>query len=191
MYFTFATGTSYEPTSAAYNPSQMPYNPLSTPDTSYQPQQHAPYNRPSDNNTDQAYNPSQPSFGARNNAFNPSRSTDSPFSVPLGNLVNPYPPPPPPPDEYNPEEELETWDPEPTWEQPPVELDTPESPPMYEKEGYGDPVEYHDGNEGLVFGTASDVDHRVLPAVLPANNSGEEPQNNFFANANNNTCRKT
>lgn len=164
----------------------MPYNPASTPDAPYQPQQRTPYNstsdygRPADNNSDQAYNPSQPSFLALNSTFSRSRSADSPFSVPLGNLVNPYPPPPPSapeaPDEYNPEEELETWDPEPTWEQPPVELDTPESPPMYEKEGYGDPVEYHDGNDGHVFGTATDVDHRVLPPGLPPKNSGEADQ---------------
>ncbi|KAK5649068.1 hypothetical protein RI129_003960 [Pyrocoelia pectoralis] len=66
-----------------------------------------------------------------------------------------------PMDDYNPAEELETWDPEPSWDQPPPILqDTPESPPMSEKTGFGDPVEYH---EETVFAGGGDVDHRMLP----------------------------
>lgn len=64
-------------------------------------------------------------------------------------------------DEYNPEEEPETWENEPTWDAPPG-IDTPESPPMFEKESYNDPIEYHE----LSKTGRADIDHRVLP-VLP------------------------
>lgn len=67
-----------------------------------------------------------------------------------------------PNDEYNPEEELETWDPEPNWDQPPTDLETPESPPIFEKKSYNTPVEYHDNQ---THGTGVDVDHRVLPIM--------------------------
>lgn len=67
-------------------------------------------------------------------------------------------------DEYNPEEELETWDPEPNWDQPPTDLETPESPPIFEKKPYNAPVEYHDNQ---THGTGVDVDHRVLPILHP------------------------
>lgn len=42
------------------------------------------------------------------------------------------------------------------------DADTPESPPMFEKEGYGDPVEYHDTS--LQSG-ALDIDQRVIPGM--------------------------
>ncbi|KAL1512929.1 hypothetical protein ABEB36_002429 [Hypothenemus hampei] len=42
------------------------------------------------------------------------------------------------------------------------ELDTPESPPIFEKKGYAEPVEYHDS---AVRTGAVDVDHRVLPSI--------------------------
>ncbi|CAH1979687.1 unnamed protein product [Acanthoscelides obtectus] len=51
--------------------------------------------------------------------------------------------------------------------QPPdMLLDTPESPPNFEKEGYGDPVEYRDGDGSVLdahTAAAGDVDHRVMP----------------------------
>jgi len=40
--------------------------------------------------------------------------------------------------------------------------DTPESPPTFEKEGYADPIEYHDG---VSRSEAVDVDHRVIPGM--------------------------
>lgn len=46
--------------------------------------------------------------------------------------ANPYPPP----EEYNPEQELDTWENDANWVQPSLPLhpsDTPESPPMFEK----------------------------------------------------------
>ncbi|XP_063222834.1 mucin-2-like [Bacillus rossius redtenbacheri] len=49
----------------------------------------------------------------------------------------------------------------------PLDLDTPESPPMYEKEGFSDPVEYDEAGDvdhrTLVTLQLSDVDHRSLP----------------------------
>ena len=46
---------------------------------------------------------------------------------------------------------------------PPVSLDTPESPPMYEKEGFSDPVEYDDSVvEPSMMSSTGDVDHRTL-----------------------------
>lgn len=65
-------------------------------------------------------------------------------------------------DEYNPEEEPETWENEASWEAPPIDLDTPESPPIFEKESCTDPVEYHDLP---AIGTGVDMDHRVLPVI--------------------------
>nr|XP_022911780.1 uncharacterized protein LOC111422781 isoform X2 [Onthophagus taurus] len=72
-------------------------------------------------------------------------------------------------DEYNPEEEPETWESEGgVWEQPPVDMETPESPPMFEKESFSEPVEYHESHSG---GSGSvDVDHRIL--ALPGQNPG-------------------
>ncbi|XP_050299638.1 uncharacterized protein LOC126738378 isoform X2 [Anthonomus grandis grandis] len=43
-------------------------------------------------------------------------------------------------------------------------LDTPESPPNFEKEGYGDPVEYHDSSMRSGGGVA-DIDQRILPGM--------------------------
>lgn len=53
-----------------------------------------------------------------------------------------------PVDEYNPEQEMESWD-------------TPESPPPFEKKSFGQPVEYHDTSQ-------HDNDHRssILPSVV-------------------------
>ncbi|XP_074036944.1 uncharacterized protein isoform X2 [Leptinotarsa decemlineata] len=81
------------------------------------------------------------------------------FEPPLG--ANPYPPS----EEYNPEEDVSTWEPDPSWNGGASvipDTDTPESPPMFEKEGYSDPVEYHDT---LIPSGAVDVDHRVVPGL--------------------------
>ncbi|KAK9877444.1 hypothetical protein WA026_018554 [Henosepilachna vigintioctopunctata] len=88
--------------------------------------------------------------------------TEGTFEPPHG--ANPYPPSG---DEYNPEEELQTWEGDVSWTQPPPldNADTPESPPPFEKEAYVDPIEYHDT---LATGGATDIDHRVLPANLGA-----------------------
>ncbi|EFA07354.2 hypothetical protein TcasGA2_TC015954 [Tribolium castaneum] len=63
------------------------------------------------------------------------------------------------PDEYNPEQEPETWDTDPSWTQPTLDTDTPESPPNFEKEGYIEGAEYHDN---VVSSGVADVDHRLL-----------------------------
>ncbi|PSN33250.1 hypothetical protein C0J52_23041 [Blattella germanica] len=53
---------------------------------------------------------------------------------------------------------------------PPISLDTPESPPLYEKEGFSDPVEYDDSIvEPPLMSSSGDVDHRTL-VHLPVNN---------------------
>lgn len=115
------------------------------------------------------------------------------------NFQNPYPPPPPPnlpsfptdssymvtpttasynsipsmcyppSEDYNPEDEPEQWKNESEWEQPPSEMETPESPPLFEKEGYSDPIEYHDSQR---MGSGVDIDHRVLPMISPKNETG-------------------
>lgn len=64
------------------------------------------------------------------------------------------------PDAYNPEEDIETWDPETVWDIP-GDLETPESPPNFEKEGFSDPIEYDDSKSAMT-GIGKDVDHRVL-----------------------------
>lgn len=57
-----------------------------------------------------------------------------------------------------------------SWGQTPIggaadwATDTPESPPSFEKEAYGNPIEYHDG---MNHGGGGDVDHRLL-ARLPS-----------------------
>ncbi|KAK7865117.1 hypothetical protein R5R35_014647 [Gryllus longicercus] len=58
----------------------------------------------------------------------------------------------------------------------PVEIvDTPESPPMYEKEGFSDPVEYDDSViEPSLIAASTDVDHRTLVPLPLANHSIEE-----------------
>jgi hypothetical protein len=83
--------------------------------------------------------------------FEPPTAT---FEPPDG--ANPYPPNS---EEYNPEQEPETWEPDANWTQPPLDTDTPESPPIFEKEGYIEGVEYHDN---IATSGATDVDHRVL-----------------------------
>lgn len=46
---------------------------------------------------------------------------------------------------------------------PPLSLDTPESPPLYEKEGFSDPIEYDDSVvEPALMSSSGDVDHRTL-----------------------------
>lgn len=47
--------------------------------------------------------------------------------------------------------------------------DTPESPPIFEKESYSEPIEYHDTvlNHG-----GGDVDHRLLRHLVSAGKSG-------------------
>ncbi|XP_018332365.1 regulation of nuclear pre-mRNA domain-containing protein 2 isoform X2 [Agrilus planipennis] len=93
---------------------------------------------------------------------NPSNISTYDCSIPPTNIPVTHVPSYSQNDEYNPEEEPETWDSELNWEQvPPNELDTPESPPLYEKEGYNDPVEYHDGQSVR----REDVDHRILPVL--------------------------
>lgn len=79
--------------------------------------------------------------------------------------ANPYPPSDKyDPEEYNPMQSTETWEHEPSWNdvQSAADLDTPESPPMFEKEGYSDPVEYHDST---IHSGIEDVDHRVIPSI--------------------------
>ncbi|KAK2576925.1 hypothetical protein KPH14_005544 [Odynerus spinipes] len=45
--------------------------------------------------------------------------------------------------------------------------ETPESPPMYEKAGFTDPVEYNDSQpQEPLLSSAGDVDHRVIPIPL-------------------------
>ncbi|XP_057656389.1 regulation of nuclear pre-mRNA domain-containing protein 2 [Diorhabda carinulata] len=80
------------------------------------------------------------------------------FEPPIG--ANPYPPS----EEYNPEDEVSTWEPDPSWNGIPAvpDTDTPESPPMFEKEGYNNPIEYHDA---IIPRGVLDVDHRVLPGI--------------------------
>lgn len=99
------------------------------------------------------YNQNQP------DAYDPSSiySNENDYEVPQGS--NPYPPAGS--EEYNPEQELETWETDNSWPQLPLEMDTPESPPPFEKEPYDDnPIEYHDS---VPVGNLSDVDHRILP----------------------------
>ncbi|XP_063978031.1 uncharacterized protein LOC135162955 [Diachasmimorpha longicaudata] len=46
--------------------------------------------------------------------------------------------------------------------------ETPESPPMYEKSSFRDPVQYNDSQtEEPILSSAADVDHRVIPIPLP------------------------
>ncbi|KOX77404.1 Regulation of nuclear pre-mRNA domain-containing protein 2 [Melipona quadrifasciata] len=49
--------------------------------------------------------------------------------------------------------------------------ETPESPPMYEKTGFTDPVEYDDSQpQESLLNTAGDVDHRVIPIPMTVEN---------------------
>lgn len=79
-------------------------------------------------------------------------------------------------EEYNPEEEPETWENDSAWNQPPpVDMETPESPPHFEKKSCAEPVEYHDVS---VIQGGVDVDHRVLPNIPSVSIKG----------TNNNSC---
>ncbi|KAF5283881.1 hypothetical protein FQA39_LY04701 [Lamprigera yunnana] len=69
----------------------------------------------------------------------------------------------PPVEDYNPAEEVDTWETESNWEPPPIIQDTPESPPMSEKTSYVDPVEYR---EDSGFMGASNVEHELLPSLV-------------------------
>lgn len=72
-------------------------------------------------------------------------------------------------DAYNPEEDVETWDSEGAWNQPPPrDLETPESPPLFEKEGFADPIEYDDAKNERTLGK-QDIDQRriLLPPPIP------------------------
>nr|XP_034178089.1 uncharacterized protein LOC117603242 isoform X1 [Osmia lignaria] len=49
--------------------------------------------------------------------------------------------------------------------------ETPESPPIYEKSGFTDPVEYDDSQpQESLLSTAGDVDHRVIPIPMTIEN---------------------
>ncbi|XP_076267917.1 uncharacterized protein LOC143200984 isoform X3 [Rhynchophorus ferrugineus] len=70
---------------------------------------------------------------------------------------------------YDPSSRYDTTDSSNRWENMETPLwndvkepDTPESPPLFEKKAYRNPVEYHDG---AVPTGAADVDHRVLPGL--------------------------
>jgi hypothetical protein len=55
---------------------------------------------------------------------------------------------------------------------PPLTLDTPESPPLYEKEGFSDPVEYDDSVvEPALMSSSGDVDHRTLVQLPQINHT--------------------
>lgn len=69
-------------------------------------------------------------------------------------------------DEYNPEEEVETWENN-EWDGPPTTVDTPASPPPLSKEAFIAPIEYH---EGQSIPGAVDVDHRIM---LGMNNNSD------------------
>lgn len=67
-------------------------------------------------------------------------------------------------DDYNPEQDVETWtEADLSWQTGGPDLETPESPPQFEKESFSNPVEYHDN----VRSGALDVDHRILPEIAP------------------------
>ncbi|XP_069682453.1 uncharacterized protein [Periplaneta americana] len=54
----------------------------------------------------------------------------------------------------------------------PIALDTPESPPLYEKEGFSDPVEYDDSVvEPTLMSSSGDVDHRTLVPLPQINHT--------------------
>ncbi|XP_033331838.1 uncharacterized protein LOC117223588 isoform X1 [Megalopta genalis] len=74
--------------------------------------------------------------------------------------------------------ESDRWDPsnETTWVNPvrgknEILSETPESPPMYEKAGFTDPVEYDDPQpQESLLSTTGDVDHRVIPIPMTVEN---------------------
>ncbi|XP_050481152.1 uncharacterized protein LOC126869055 isoform X2 [Bombus huntii] len=74
--------------------------------------------------------------------------------------------------------DMDRWDPsnETTWTNAvrgknEILSETPESPPMYEKAGFTDPVEYDDSQpQESLLSTAGDVDHRVIPIPITVEN---------------------
>ncbi|XP_060832792.1 uncharacterized protein LOC132916645 isoform X2 [Bombus pascuorum] len=74
--------------------------------------------------------------------------------------------------------DMDRWDPsnETTWTNTvrgknEILSETPESPPMYEKAGFTDPVEYDDSQpQESLLSTAGDVDHRVIPIPITVEN---------------------
>ncbi|XP_033183053.1 uncharacterized protein LOC117153270 isoform X1 [Bombus vancouverensis nearcticus] len=74
--------------------------------------------------------------------------------------------------------DMDRWDPsnETTWTnvvrgKNEILSETPESPPMYEKAGFTDPVEYDDSQpQESLLSTAGDVDHRVIPIPITVEN---------------------
>ncbi|XP_068980892.1 uncharacterized protein [Bombus flavifrons] len=74
--------------------------------------------------------------------------------------------------------DMDRWDPsnETTWTNAvrgknEILSETPESPPMYEKTGFTDPVEYDDSQpQESLLSTAGDVDHRVIPIPITVEN---------------------
>ncbi|KAM0736525.1 Regulation of nuclear pre-mRNA domain-containing protein 2 [Formica fusca] len=48
--------------------------------------------------------------------------------------------------------------------------ETPESPPMYEKAGFAEPVEYNEPQPQESLNTTGDVDHRVIPIPMAVEN---------------------
>lgn len=141
----FSTSGNYE--SRYDNEAVVDYGPSFNANTSYGHESNFP---PSYSNApaDSSYDPISTLF-----------TSEPSFETPIG--ANPYPPS----EEYNPEEELQTWEGDLSWTQlPPLDnTDTPESPPPFEKEAFGDPIEYHDN---MASSGANDVDHRVLPPAL-------------------------
>uniref|UniRef100_A0A0C9RCZ4 Regulation of nuclear pre-mRNA domain-containing protein 2 n=1 Tax=Fopius arisanus TaxID=64838 RepID=A0A0C9RCZ4_9HYME len=70
--------------------------------------------------------------------------------------------------------ESERWESpsEPTWSNgmrgKPNLSETPESPPIYEKSSFRDPVQYNDPQtQEPILSSAADVDHRVIPLPMP------------------------
>lgn len=125
-------------------------------------------------NTTSIYNSSISSYSTTTTPSDGTRAQglyrEDSFDAPLGS--NPYPPTADEykPEDYNPEDETIAWDSQQQTRQhpwcnleAPINIDTPESPPMFEKEGYRDPVEYHDN---AVRSGVEDVDQRVLPIVV-------------------------
>ncbi|KAJ8975873.1 hypothetical protein NQ317_015206 [Molorchus minor] len=138
-----------------------PMPPFSKPDVDYNSSSYTTsYTNTATTNYENSFTPTA-TFETPVSNYNTSATTNIPgfldesFEPPAG--ANPYPPT----DTYNPEDDLSTWEPEATWNEV-HKTDTPESPPLFEKEGYSDPVEYHDN---LVPSGAVDVDHRVLPGI--------------------------
>ncbi|KAK9729178.1 hypothetical protein QE152_g16083 [Popillia japonica] len=169
----YSTDSSTNFGNSNYNQSSNSYThaPISFPSSA--PPYQSTQSRPSPNfQTQNSYPPSS--------NFPPPTPTNNFDGPPMSNFPNTFVPPPPPAgqnyisnDEYNPEEEPETWDNDGVWEPPPVDLETPESPPNFEKESYSAPVEYHDNQ---TMGTGIDIDHRML-SIMGANNNSESESN--------------